>query len=135
PIETNAQAAIDVLRTRGIETVSGFVFEMPGGVKVTIIAEDDPFLDRPYEAGTKITIFTSAQAGAFIKVAGDCWYLHQNDPDPWPSDFHAHHAERKEVLDCYSGKIYDSRTRKLIRKYGHKQLAGFLGAVPTRLKR
>ena len=129
-IGTNGQAAIDSLRTRGIECCDGFVFELPTGLKVRVTADDDPFLDQPYEAGTKITLFTSAKASACILG----WYLHQNDPDPWPSTFHAHNYDRKEVLDCKSGVIYDSTTRQPVRKMRPKKLAAFLDQVPDRLK-
>ena len=105
-IKTNGQAAIDLLKAQGIQTCDGFVFELPSGLKVRITAEDDPFLDKPYEIGTKIAVFTSAKASACILG----WYIHQNDPDPWPSNFHAHNYERKEILDCHSGVIYDSTT-------------------------
>ena len=131
--ETNLEAAINLLRSRGIEAVSGFVFEMPDGLKVRVSIENDPFLDKPFESGTKITIFTSAKAGVIIKVGGDCWLLHQNDADPWPSDFHAHNG--REVLDCHTGNIFNKTTRKLVRKYRPKQLAQFVAEVPDRLRK
>ena len=130
-IKTNGQAATALLRTQGVETCDGFVFELPSGLKVRVTSEDDPFLDKPYEVETKIAVFTSAKASA--RILG--WYLHPNDPDPWPSNFHAHNYERKEILDCNNGFIYDSTTRKLIRKMRPKQLVAFLDAVPDRLKR
>ena len=130
--KTNGQAAIDVLRTRGIETVSGFTFEMPDGLKVKVTDEEDVFLDKPYVAGTKITIFTSAKAGAFIRVGGEVWALHKNDLDPWPSDFHAHQG--REVLDCYTGDIFNKTTRKFVRKIRRKDLARFISAIPDHLK-
>ena len=132
--ETNAKAAVNFQRNQGLQEVSAFVFELPSGVRVTVRQPEDPFLDRAYVPGTKISVLVSAKAGAFIKVAGDCWYLYQNDPDPWPSAFHAHHAESKEVLDCNSGVIYDATTRKPVRKYRGKKLKAFLNAVPPRLK-
>lgn len=128
--ETNSQAAQRLLLSRGLQEVSGFTFELPSGRKVKVVSEDDPFLSKPYKAGTAIIPFTSAKAGALVKVGGDCWLLYQNDPDPWPSDFHAHNYERNETLDCYSGNIYDSTTRKLVRKYRPKKLAAFLEDVP-----
>jgi len=128
--QTNGDAAIEWLRTHGVEIVDGFVFELPSGLKVRVTTEDDPFLDKPYEAETKITVFTSAEVSACILG----WYIYQNDLDPWPSSFHAHNYDRKEVLDCRSGVIYDSTTRKPVRKMRPKKLAAFLDAVPDRLK-
>jgi hypothetical protein len=60
--ETNAQAAQKLQLARGLEIVSGFIFELPTGLKVIVISGDDPFFNAPYEAGTKITPFTSAEA-------------------------------------------------------------------------
>lgn len=128
--KTNGEAAIELLRTQGVGIADGFVFELPDGLKIRVTAEDDPFLDRPYEAATKITVVISAKASACILG----WYLHQNDLDPWPSNFHAHNYDRKEVLDCHSGVIYDSTTRKRVGKMRPKKLAAFLDAVPDRLK-
>lgn len=128
--KTNGEAARELLRTQGIEMADGFVFELPSGLEVIVTANDDPFLDKPYEAGTRITVRTSAKASACILG----WYLHQNDLDPWPSNFHAHNYDRNEVLDCDSGVIYDATTRKPVRKMRRKKLAAFLDEVPDRLK-
>lgn len=104
-------------------------------MKIRVSSGDDPFLDQPYQAGTKIRFFTSAEAGAPVKMGGDYWLIHQNDPDDnWPSDFHAHNKVRPETLDRYTGNIYDPRTGQLRRKYRRKQLTQLLAKLPERIK-
>ena len=94
--ETNSQAAQRLLLSRGLQGVSGLIFELSNGLKVRVDFEDDSFLSEPYQTGTKIIILTSAEAWGGNKDNGNCWLLHQTDPDTWPSDFHAHDYERRK---------------------------------------
>ena len=133
--ETNRTAVQKFQIEHGLEAADGFSFELPSGLKVRVVAEDDPFLDEPYQEGTKISSFASGEAGAPATLFGDRWQVHQNDPDCiWPSNFHAHNGVHAETLDCYSGNIYNPRTRKFKRKYRPKQLAAVLAQLPDRVK-
>jgi hypothetical protein len=133
--ETNGQAARRLQESAGIEEVDEFIFELPSGLKVKVASEDDAFLNEPHQEGTKISLSVSAEASAPVKMRGDYWLVHQNDPDDnWPSDFHAHNKVRHETLDCYTGNIYDPRTKQLRRKYRPKQLAALLAALPRRVR-
>jgi hypothetical protein len=119
----------------GIEQASGCVFELPNGSKLIARSDDDAFLNEPYQPGTKLSLLISGRAGACVKMAGDCWLIYQNDPDEnWPSNFHAHNRVRPETLDCHTGKIYDPRTKKLVRQYSPKRLKMFQSQVPDRVK-
>lgn len=52
------------------------------------------------------------------------WRIHKYDADViFPSDQHAHNMDAPEVLDLYTGAVYDSRTRKYLRKLSKKDLA------------
>jgi|ERR1700730_13034935 len=135
-IESNAEAIQRFMEAGGLEEVTTFRFELPSGLTITVDSEDDPFLNEPYQEGTQIKPFSSADAGATIPLSGDRWRIHQSDPDNWPSDFHAHNLVRhEETLECRSGEIYDRRTKRFIRKYRSKELAAFHALVPDRLKR
>ena len=133
--ETNGQVAEKLQMSSGVEEVSAYKFELPNGLKVRVDSEDDPFLNEPYQEGTKITFSVSAEGAAPVKLRGDYWLVHQNDPDDiWPSDFHAHNKVRPETMDCYTGDIFDPRTKQWKRKYRPKQLAAFLAALPERVR-
>jgi hypothetical protein len=133
--ETNGEAVDRILNAAGIEEAPLLRFDLPDGSRVIVRSDDDPFLNEPYLPETKIVIFPSAQAGAPVKMAGDYWLVHQNDPDDvWPSDFHAHNQTRPETLDCYTGEIYDPRSRKRVRKYNLKKLNTLLSQLPDRVR-
>ena len=133
--ETNRQAVRRLLESMGIEEVKGLIFELPNGVEIRVDSEDDGFLNETYQQ-SKIMLLVGGRASAPVKLRGDYWLVHQNDPDDnWPSDFHAHNRVRPEVMDCYTGNIFDSRTKRLKRKYRPKHLAMFLAALPKRVRR
>jgi hypothetical protein len=51
------------------------------------------------------------------------WRVHKSDPDDlFPSDFHAHNIDDPEVLDLHTGDVYDSRTKKWLRKLKPKTM-------------
>ena len=41
-----------------------------------------------------------------IKRDGCVWQIHKNDPDPFPSNPHAHNVESGLKLDLSSGRLY-----------------------------
>jgi hypothetical protein len=45
-----------------------------------------------------------------LKAAGEIWEIHQNDPDPRPSNPHAHNAETRLKLDLSTGDLYRKTT-------------------------
>ncbi len=135
-MQTNRHVVLPLLLQAGIAEASGLSFELPSGSKVIVRREDDVFLERPYQPGTKIGILISARARASVKMDGDHWRVHQNDPDDnWPSDFHAHNlTHHRETLNCYTGEIFDPTTRQFKRKYSGKQLRCLLNKLPERVK-
>lgn len=48
---------------------------------------------------------------ATVRRNGKVWQVHKSDPDPFPSDFHAHYYDAGEVLDLYTGAIYKNKGR------------------------
>ncbi len=50
------------------------------------------------------------------------WRIHQNDADPFPSDFHAHRLDKAETLDLYTGDVFDPRTRQQTRTMKEKDM-------------
>jgi len=50
------------------------------------------------------------------------WQIHKSDVDKnWPSDFHAHNVDAaNEVLDLYTGGVYDKRTKRHLRNLPRK---------------
>jgi hypothetical protein len=44
-----------------------------------------------------------------VKRDGCIWQIHKNDPDPFPSNPHAHNIESGLKLDLSNGKLYLSR--------------------------
>jgi hypothetical protein len=52
------------------------------------------------------------------------WRIHKYDADTnWPSDFHAHNVDAPaEVLDLYTGNVFDKRSRRLIRRLRSRDL-------------
>ena len=57
------------------------------------------------------------RGGATVKSDGNVWRVHPNDKDGnFPSDFHAHNIENGQVLDIYTGDIYDPGSKQILRK-------------------
>lgn len=51
------------------------------------------------------------------------WVLHKYDADDnFPSDLHAHNKDAAEVLDLYTGNVYDVRTKKYLRSLSKKAM-------------
>lgn len=44
-----------------------------------------------------------------IKRDGCLWRIHRNDPDPFPSNPHAHNVESELKLDLSNGRLYFGR--------------------------
>lgn len=64
------------------------------------------------------------------------WIYHMYDKDDnFPSDFHAHNKELPEVLDIYTGNIYDKRTKKIVRKLSDKKLNYIRNQIEVNLRK
>jgi len=49
--------------------------------------------------------------------------MHQNDLDTvFPRALHAHNQTAPEVVDLYDGRVYDAKTRRIIRRLSKKEL-------------
>jgi hypothetical protein len=59
----------------------------------------------------------------WIRIWGEKWEIHKNDPDYFPSDPHAHNVQRGWKMDLSSGRIYDKR--KEVDKLSKKDLQRF----------
>lgn len=57
---------------------------------------------------------------ALVKVKGEVWKVHKNDPDPFPSSPHAHNYDTGEKLHLGTGDIYKGKS--ITRKLKEKQL-------------
>jgi hypothetical protein len=51
------------------------------------------------------------------KTGGRIWIIHQGDPDPWPSQPHAHDYEYREKLHLGNGHLFSVSTRKPVGKF------------------
>ena len=51
-----------------------------------------------------------AAAPIKVKVKGECWIIHKNDRDPFPSNPHAHNYDSFAAygLDLGTGRLYQS---------------------------
>ena len=116
----------DALTTAGISS-EGYVMYVGGfPVNRTHFLED---------GDTIILVRASGIRGeATVKVAGDIWRIHQNDPDEiFPSNFHAHNEIGSETLDLYTGRVFDPRTKQFKRKLPKKQLDTLYQKLPKKL--
>lgn len=69
------------------------------------------------EDGDKLGLYFPIRGSVTIKRSGNVWRVHKADPDDqFPCNFHAHNVGAPETLNLYTGEVYDSRSRTLVRK-------------------
>lgn len=126
-VEVGSASVEEALRLTGFSLAGIEVHVWRGGKKSS----------PPLEDGDIITIVPAGgiRGEATIKAAGHVWRVHQNDADPFPSNLHAHCQDRPEILDLYTGNVYDARTRTCIRRMRQKDLEEIWGYLPQRLHR
>lgn len=115
----------DALKAAGFSPVGLAIGVWRAGVKAS----------PPLEDGDIITCVPAGgiRGEATIKAGGRVWRVHLNDPDPFPSDLHAHSRERSETLDLFTGNLYDARTRACIGKIRSRDLEAIWRRLPTKL--
>jgi hypothetical protein len=64
-----------------------------------------------------------AQYKVKIKANGLIWFIHNYDPDPFPSSPHAHQIENNIKLDLSNGKCY--KKREYVYSIARKDLVSF----------
>ncbi len=75
--------------------------------------------------GDTLVAVIAVRGAATLKRDGKIWRYHKNDKDDiFPSDCHAHRVNNGEVLDLYTGYVYDSDTGKLLGVLPPKQMRG-----------
>lgn len=67
-----------------------------------------------------------------IKSSGVVWKIHLNDPDPFPSDPHAHQLDNNIKLDLGNGECF--RKRKYLKTIPRKELLKIREQVVVRFK-
>jgi hypothetical protein len=55
-----------------------------------------------------------------IRCNGETWRVHRNDPDPFPSNPHAHNLESRLRLHLGTGELFDKR--RVVEKISRKDL-------------
>lgn len=102
--------------------------------RLSITRENGSF----YRRGSKLNLDTalkdkdiiiyafSIKGEATVRRDGKVWQIHKNDPDPFPSDFHAHNYVDNETLDLYTGFLYKSNTRDKIAMLSKKDYKAVL---------
>lgn len=68
-----------------------------------------------------------------VKAKGEVWRIHKSDPDPFPSDPHAHNTETNLKLDMKTGALYRG-TQKQDYKVSKKDLK-FINSEYKRLRK
>ena len=59
----------------------------------------------------------------YLKLFGEKWAIYKNDPDPFPSDPHAHNLDRNMKLDFRNGDLY--KNNKVVDRLSKKDLIKF----------
>lgn len=90
------------------------------------VANDYILMDRDH-----LFLVNKVSAAANIKCLGRIWKINNNDPDPFPSNFHAHDIENGDKLDLYTGNRYN-KFGKSIGKIKTKSLKVFLEELSRR---
>jgi hypothetical protein len=112
-IENNSKIS-DALKISGLSISKDYSYYV-NGLIVTI--------DKILKDGDILIVTFPVKASAIIKRSGKIWEYHKNDSDKFfPSDFHLHSIESPEVLDMYTGYIYNSKTRKPIGALSSKDM-------------
>jgi hypothetical protein len=79
-----------------------------------------------------IVAIISVRGAATLKRSGKVWRYYKNDADVnFPSNFHAHNVENGELLDLFTGYVYDPKTRKPLGVIPRKDML----AIYSKLKR
>lgn len=78
--------------------------------------------DQPYKPKVNLVKSrTGAVPKKKVKLANRIWYFFKCDLDPFPSKLHGHDYKNNQILDAFTGNIYDSTTHKLIKKLTKNQ--------------
>lgn len=91
------------------------------GFKIDIVTE--------YELIEDIRLY---EIKVLIKSSGVVWKIHLNDPDPFPSNPHAHQLDNNIKLDLSTGDCY--RKRKYLKTIRKKELLKIRAQAATRYK-
>ncbi len=59
----------------------------------------------------------------YLKLFGEKWAIYQNDPDPFPSNPHAHQLHTGWKLDLSNGNLY--KKKAVVDKLSKKELLRF----------
>lgn len=76
--------------------------------------------------GDVIIYAQTIRGSATMSRAGKKWRIHKTDKDNFPSNFHAHNYDDREVLDLYTGIIYSTTTKKQLCGLAEKEYKSLL---------
>ena len=80
--------------------------------------------------GDIVFIIQGVKGAADVKYKGKRWRIYLTDKDTiFPSDFHAHCYDSKEVLDLYNGNIFDKVNHKYKTYLKEKRLCELLKKI------
>ena len=108
--------------------------KLSGSVKIYKEIKDDVLEvvdDYVLINGDHLFLVNKMSGAATIKRLGRVWSIHYNDPDSFPSNFHAHDEENGDKLDLYTGNRYN-KLRQFIKRVKRKKLKDFLEELSRR---